>query len=205
MTTETPTAPEPKTTPETPLADPAAKAPETPKQPETPAKATESVVPEKYDLKLPKDSLLDAKDVDAIADFAKANKLPANVAQAILEQKHADREAYVEGQRKMLEDESNKWLEEVKADKEIGGANAAKNIELAKRMAVKFGPEGFEKELDESRLGNHPMFVKMMVRLLKAANFAEDTLVVSGAPPAPPAKDGAKAMYPNMAKQLGRE
>ncbi len=163
--------------------------------------------PEKYDLKPPQDSKLEPKDVDAIAEFAKANKLPANVAQAILERTSADREAYVEGLRNQVQEEQKQWLDEIVKDPEIGGdaEKAAKTAELVKRVHAKFAPPEFAKIMDETGYGNNPGYVKMIARILKAANFKEDTLVVNGTPPGPPPKDPAKAMYPNMAKALGRE
>ncbi len=161
--------------------------------------------PEKYDLKPPKDSKLDAKDVDAIAEFAKANKLPADVAQALLEQKNADREAYVEGLRNQVQEEQKGWLEAFEKDPEIGGAKAKENAQLVKQVHAKFASPEFVKIMEETGYGNNPEYNRMIIRILKAANFSEDKLVVNGEPAKQPVKDPAKAMFPDMAKQLGRE
>lgn len=158
--------------------------------------------PETYDLKLGEGSKLDAKAVEDIAAFAKSNGLSQDAAKALLERENANFEAYVDAvtaqQKAQLEAEQAEWIKTIETDTEIGGANAKKNMELAKRVVEKYGPEGFAKQLDETGLGNHPGLVKLIVRILKAANFSEDTLVA--APTAPPGErlPTTKVLFPSM-------
>ena len=167
--------------------------------------AASSKPPEKYDLKPPKESKLEQKDVDAIAELAKANKLSVNAAQAVLERINADREAYVESLKNELHEEQKQWLEQFEKDPEIGGDKAKHNAELIKRVHEKFASPEFVKLMDDTGYGNNPEYARMIVCILKAANFSEDKLVMNGEPVKAPTKDAAKAMFPNMAKQLGRE
>lgn len=139
-----------------------------------------------YKLTLPKDSLLDQANLDAISEFAKTNKLTNEEAQAILERESATIAAYVDKAQKAAEEAFKKtqgeWLEELKADKEYGGENFGKNAELAKRVVTRFADEAFQKDLEQSGFGNHPGFNRFMLKLGKA--MSEDQLVPPGAPPA---------------------
>lgn len=149
-----------------------------------PAAAADSgkpVVPEKYDLKIPKDSLLKEGAIQRISDFAKSKGLTNEQAQSLLENEDSAIKSFNDG----LIENHNKtvegWVDTVKADKEIGGDGYAKNVELASRVAKKFGDEEFLKDLTKSGYGNHPGLVKMMVRIGKA--MSEDQLVIGGSAP----------------------
>lgn len=165
--------------------------------------------PEKYDIKLPKDSKLDGKVIEDVASFAKANGLSNEKAQAILERESTRFAAYVEEaqaqQMKQIEDEQKAWIEELKTDKEIGGEKLPKTVELTKRFLEKVAPKGMVELLDQTGIGNNPMFIRFVMNAIKAGNFAEDTMV-SGASGGgkdenlPP----EKRVYPKMQEQLGR-
>ena len=133
--------------------------------------------PDKYDLKLSDGSLLKPENVNAITEFAKSNKLSNEQAQAVLDRENANFAAYVDAQKKQVVEEQQAWIKEAKEDEEIGGDNLGKNMELSKRLIAKYGPEGFAKELEDSGYGNYPNLIKFIVRIIKANNFAEDTLV----------------------------
>jgi hypothetical protein len=143
--------------------------------------------PVKFDLKLPEGSLLKPEAVQVVTDFAKANKMTPEQAQAVLERENAN----VMEQKKMLDDLSVKWVGEVKADKELGGDNFAKTAELSKRVIDKFAPELVE-ELEKTGLGNHPGFVRFVYRIGKAMDNGE---FVKGSNPPPPIKSAAEVLY----------
>ena len=142
---------------------------------ETPAAP---VVPEKYDLKLADGSLLNAAHVEGLAAFAKEKKLTQEMAQSVLDREHKAVATFVEKQQQELAQKPETWLNDAKADKEIGGEGFGENTELAKRVLAKFGSDTFKKVLNETGLGNHPELLRVFVRIGKA--MSEDTLVLPG-------------------------
>lgn len=85
------------------------------------------VVPEKYELKPPEKSILDAADLDAIKVEAKALGLTQEQAQRVVEARSA-------GWSKVASD----FLEGAKADSDLGGANFDRNVALAERGLNEF-------------------------------------------------------------------
>lgn len=146
-------------------------------------KKTETVVPEKYDLKLPEKSHLQASDVDKIAVYAKERGLSNEQAQEILNRENEAVGKFIESERSRIEELTQKeWVSQIKADKEIGGDGFAKNIEMAKRAVTKFADQKLIDELEATGFGNHPELVRMLVRVGK--QMSEDSLVLPGARPA---------------------
>lgn len=136
----------------------------------------------KYELKLPDGSILDPAYVDSVVKYAKDKGLTNEKAQDILNQNNEFAAAYEKKQQTDYEARMNAWAEEVKADKEIGGADFEKNSELAKRVIEKFASDDLKSALDTSKLGNYPGLVRMMVKIGKA--MGDDAFIVPGAAPA---------------------
>lgn len=139
-------------------------------------------VPESYDLKLPKDSLIDESRIKEVADFAKSHKLTNDEAQAILERENAFKAAIIDGQQEELAATREKWIEDAKADSEIGGEKFDENIELAKRVVGKYGTPTLKKYLNETGLGDNPEVIRFMARIGKASK--DDEFIHAGAAPA---------------------
>ena len=162
---------------ETPKVE-AAKVPETPAaKPDAPA--AKAAVPEKYELKLPENSTLNAASVEKIASFAKERGLSQDQAQALLEREHSAVKENADKQQESLKTAQNAWLEQAQKDTEIGGDKFKENAELSKRVVERFGSDALKKALNETGLGNHPELVRMIVRIGKA--MSEDQLVLPGA------------------------
>lgn len=123
--------------------------------------------PAEIKLAMPKDSLLDAGAVERIASFAKERGLTQEQAQAILERESGAVAAYAEGQQQTLEKHKSAWVEDLKADKELGGAAFNETVEIAKRVVESFGTEALKKALNETGLGNHPEVVRVFARIGK--------------------------------------
>lgn len=148
------------------------------------------VVPEKYDLKIPDGSTLDAKYVDSIAQFSKERKLTNEQAQAILERDNTLMKSWSEKQAaeaaenarggKAWTERVNKWEADALADKEIGGSkeNLAKSSELCKRVLDKHFDPGIINFLNETGLGSHPLLLKGFAKLGRL--MADDKLVGGG-------------------------
>ena len=100
-----------------------------------------------------------------------------------------------------MEAQEKAWVESVKADKEIGGADFKKNLATAGRAVRLFGGDPLRKLLDETGLGNHPELVRAFFRAGKA--IAEDTVAGSiggGGPKVDPLQE----MYPNSPQMFER-
>lgn len=168
---------------------------------ETEAKTTEqkTVVPEKYDLKLPEGSTLSPAQVDKIAAFAKERGLSNEQAQGVLEREHAVLADYVTGQRAEVTKIQDSWLPAVKADKEIGGEAFEQNVTLAARVLDRYGTAELKKALSDSRYGNHPELVRVFARIGKA--MSEDQLVQAGASASKEKLSLAERLYPNHKKE----
>jgi hypothetical protein len=129
----------------------------------------EKIVPDKYDLKIPDGSLIEPSFLDGIAANAKAQGLSQEEAQAYLDQQSNNLKSYVENR-------SKQWEEQVKADSELGGDGLNQNVELARRVADRFGSDQLKTELNRSGFGNHPELVRLLSRIGKA--MSEDQLVM---------------------------
>ena len=82
------------------------------------------------------------------------------------------------------------WAEQVKADKELGGADFDKKLAVAVSAYKNFSTPELQKMLEATRLGNHPEVIRMFYRIGTA--MSQDTGVAgSGAPVA------KRRIYPN--------
>lgn len=139
----------------------------------------EKVVPEKYDFKVPEGAVgIDAKYLEQVSAYAKEHKLTQEEAQSIVNRDSANFASFVKAQNEQFASEAEKWVETAKNDKEIGGDELNRNVELAKRVVDKFGTDSFKKTLNDTGLGNHPELVRLLVRIGKT--MSEDQLVVAG-------------------------
>lgn len=186
----------PVAAPTTPPEVPPVVAPVTPPAttPETPP-----VAPETYDIKLPDGSRLDPSRVESIAALAKERKLSNEAAQEILTREHEAVEGFAAVQTAAYQKEQEGWATSLKTDKEIGGDNYNKSIELASRVVKQFGTPEFSEALNRTGLGNHPELVRVFARVAKS--LGEDTLVLPGAAPAAGPKDVRELFYPEPSKK----
>lgn len=130
------------------------------------------VVPERYDLKVAADSLLDARDVKRIETIAKTRGLSNEQAQGFLEEQST---AYAA----LVDEQSTAWMSEAQSDKEIGGDAFKQSAELAKRVIDRFGSDSLKRELNRTGYGNHPELIRLFSRLGKG--MSDDQLVLPGA------------------------
>lgn len=156
-------------------------------------------VPEKYELKIPEGSLLEASRLEEIAAFAKAQGFSNETAQAVLERESSAIKAYNESQQAILKEMVEvKWVEQVKADKEIGGEKFRENVELAHRALAHFGSEDFKNELNRTGFGNHPELVRVFAKVGRM--MANDQAVKPGVQTSQK-KSTEDLFYPSEAKQ----
>jgi len=162
--------------------------------------AKAEAVPETYELAAPEGfEKLDEETVAAATPVFKelgltneqANKL-VPVAGEFAKKIIAERDQQFIGQ---IMEQRKSWLEEAKADKEIGGANWDASLADAGRALDRLGfPKGspLRVSLDESGYGNNPELVRLLARAGKA--IGEDTDFVRG--------DAAAAVKPKDDREL---
>ena len=155
------------------------------------AKATEQVVPESYDLKMPEGVELDTAAAEEFTAIAKELKLDQAAAQKLADIGAKMAQRQVEAHAQLVES----WTEQVKTDKEIGGDRLEEILGVARRAIETFGTPELKALLNSSGLGNHPEVVKMAYKVGKA--ISEDR-IVTGAPKGSASNDPAKRLFPNM-------
>lgn len=133
---------------------------------------------ESTDLKLKFPEGLDEKVQKTFTELAKKHGFKSESAQEALDfavkfvtDREAETEAAVKsGREKLL----NEWVEAMRTDKEFGGADIKKNLDIANSAAMKFGGEELIKVLGRSGLNNHPDVVRAFYRIGKA--ISEDSI-----------------------------
>jgi hypothetical protein len=157
--------------------------------------------PDKYELKLADKSPLDKSHMDAVMAYAKEHKLSNEQAQLLLDQRQAAATDFVTRQTAELTAQSQRWADETKADKELGGTNLEATLQAARRGVDKLTPEGHPRreamlELLNGPLGNHPIAVFILSSIGK--HNAEDRgLSLLGGKAPEPAKSWAERAFPN--------
>lgn len=177
---------------------------------ETPVTEAAPVVPEAYEIALPKESPVHPDVLAKVTDVAKSLSLTDSKAvQGLVDLIHAEAVAVMEAQQVALKKGGEVWSQHVArleaealADKDIGGTPERLNASLLKAKAAltEFAPEGFAEFLEESALGSDPRFIKLLVKVKDA--MGEDRLV-SGEQPKPKPKTAAQAIYPNLPSKDG--
>lgn len=148
-----------------------------------------------YTLKLPDESPLDDSAVERIAAKAKERGLTTEQAQELLNHESEAISSYAKAQSEAFKQAVDGWKATIESDKELGGADYAKNAELAKRVVDRFATEDFKKALNETGFGNHPELFRVFFKIGKA--MAEDQLVMPGAQQAPKQRSVEDLLYGN--------
>lgn len=143
-----------------------------------PPSEQKTVVPEKYDLKPPKDSPLSVAHLEKLSSYAKEKGLSNEQAQTLLERESQAVSDFTADLKESQSKLTQTWFDQAKNDKEIGGEAFKQNAELAKRVVGRFGTDEFKKELSKTGLGNHPELLRVFSRIGKA--MSEDQLVIPG-------------------------
>ncbi len=123
-------------------------------------------------------------------DSAKAQKVADYYAGVVKAQAAKDSTAF--------DAQQAKWLDSIKADAELGGANLEANAALTYRAAKHFGGDAFVELLNRTGLGNHPVVFRTFLAVSKA--MAEDRVGGTSKPAGPAQADLYAALYPTMFK-----
>lgn len=151
------------------------------------------VDPEPIKLEAPEGAELPDGLLDGITKYAEENGLTQKQAEAQLNLELSKAQAAQEAHQKQVND----WAEQTKADKDLGGDNFNKTVELAVRARDKFASPEFIQMLDKSGFGNHPEVVRFFKSIGEA--MSEDSHVSGTLPSNTNVSDG-KLFYPSMTK-----
>ena len=156
--------------------------------------AKPDAVPEKYDLKTPEGVPLDEAALAEFEPIAKELKLTNEQAQKLADLHTKRMQETDKANAEQWKQTTAKWADDVKADKELGGANLDTSVRHAQAALNKFGTPELKAQMDATGMGNHPELVRVFARIGKA--MAEDNFIQSG-------KDGvvgdpAKRLFPTM-------
>jgi hypothetical protein len=153
-------------------------------------KATETVVPESYDLKMPEGIELDKTAADEFGAIAKELKLDQASAQKFADVGAKMAQRQVEKHAELVQS----WVEQVKTDKEFGGDKLQENLGVARKALETFGTPELRDVLNATGFGNHPEVIRAFYKMGKAVS--EDRFVKGS--PAGSETDIAKRMFPSM-------
>lgn len=134
--------------------------------------------PETYEFAAPEGAPLGESVVTAFSEVARELNLPQDAAQKVIDKVAP---AIAAHQAAELERASGAWVEAAKSDKEFGGDAFDANLAIARKAVDTFAPPALREMLVQSRLGNHPEFIRMMVQVGKA--MSEDGIVQGKAAP----------------------
>jgi hypothetical protein len=134
--------------------------------------------PEKYELKSPEGTELDAEFAKEYEAAAREAGLPQDKAAKIWDL--GGKAVKRVGEK--LNAEAAKvqagWLEQTQADKEFGGEKLQENLAVAKKARDAFATPELRKFFEDTKLGNHPEVVRLFFRIGKA--LKEDSVVTAG-------------------------
>ena len=151
--------------------------------------------PEKYELKAPEGLTFDEASLASFEGVARELNLSNEQAQKIAEWDAKRMTELNQRQQESWKETTAKWVDDVKADSEIGGKNLDTSVRHAQAALKKFGTPTLMSQMEATGMGNHPELVRVFARIGKA--MAEDTFVTSSTS-GDGQMDPAKTMFPSM-------
>jgi hypothetical protein len=133
--------------------------------------------------------------LDRIAETAKERKLTQEQAQQLVQ----DESDYAKRSIEAFNETTMRWLEEAKADPDIGGAKFDATMARGNAVLDRFADPEFKQTLIDSGLNRHVGLIRMFNRIGEAMEVDQAARRVVSAPPVPrtPEKTGAQSMFPN--------
>jgi len=126
-----------------------------------------SEVPEKYDLKLSEDSILDASRLDEIASIAREQGLSNEAAQDLVDIEEGAVDAHILSLEAQADATHKEWETTIKEDKELGGEHLTETKELCARVVETFGNDELAEMLEATNLEAHPGWVRFAAKIGK--------------------------------------
>lgn len=145
------------------------------------------------DFTMPEGMTLDSVQLEAAAPLFKELGLSQEQAQKLVDFQAAQVQAGQQGQMDAFNQLKNDWVDQAKADPEIGGDKFDENVGIAREALKKFGNEGLTKLLNDFGMGNHPEVIRLMAKVGRLTK--EDNPDDTGNPPSKP-NDHVSVLYP---------
>ena len=146
-------------------------------------------VPDTYTLTAPEGATLDAAGVEMFTPLFKEAGLSNELAQKLVT-------ANATYQAQLAAKQTEAWLAESKADKEIGGDKFDATSKSAQAAFAKFGSPALKEFMEKSGLGNHPEFLRTFAKIGAASQ--EDNTFIKGSG-GQGERTAAEVLYPNQA------
>lgn len=162
------------------------------------AESDEKQAPDDYEaFTLPEGVEMDDGALDKFKPIAKEAGLDQANAQKFIDLYAQAVTDATESQQKVWADTQNDWVNQAKADPEIGGAKFESNLGDAKRALKQFGTPELDEAMALTGAGNHPEFIRLMSKVGKA--ISEDAMIPGRAATGP--KTAAEILYPTMGQE----
>lgn len=153
--------------------------------------------PEKYEFKFDDGVKIDDAIMTEFSGIAKEMNLSQANAQKLANFYAAKMTAHGAAQEAAWAATVKEWGDQVRTDKEIGGANLDANIALARKVLDRHGSPELRQMLDTTGAGNHPALVRLLVKVGK--DMGEDAIQPGGGDNKGSEVSAAKRLYPNHA------
>lgn len=154
-------------------------------------------VPEdgKYELTMPDGVELDQALMDEIAPQFKELGLTTKQAQSLADKFIAAQASKAEAQAQGWAKTVSDWVDQAKADPEMGGAKWDGTVKTASGLVGKFGTPELKEFFNASGAGNHPEMIRFMAKV--GAMISEDNPAISENPGKGRSADSASILYPD--------
>ena len=159
-----------------------------------------SVVPEKYELKLPEGLNLDDKALGELTPVLKELKVTQGQLQGLVEKVYAPMlkkavDASHQESMSMYKEMVDGWKTE---SQKLIGADKNKLANIGKFVSLGNNKDEFQKMLNETGVGNHPVFVKFALEVM--GKFSQDKFTEGIKTGKPDGGIDLNKFYPSMAK-----
>ena len=195
---ETSDAPPPPAAPEVPHAQDAAATPQAAEIPPAPVEQDAAAAPTYSDFRLPQGIEVDPETMNEARALLGELKLPQDQAQKLVDFYTGKIRQFGDAQSQRWVKLNEKWVNDFKADQEIGGDRVNDTVSAATKAMNRFGTPGLREALIMTGAGNHPEIIRFVARVGKA--IAEDRFIVSGGASAVGARSAAEIIYPSQGK-----
>jgi hypothetical protein len=164
--------------------------------------------PEKYEFKAPEGFDLDEASINEVTPVFKNLKLSNDEAQSLVDLYAKISKEAAEAPVKFWKETQQKWLDEVRADPEIGDKIELVKTTVNKALATYLSPTevaNFRHAMNYTGAGNNPTFIRVLYKL--TSQLVEGGEVRGGgpvevrAPNAASRPSAAEAMFPNLAQR----
>lgn len=132
-------------------------------------------------LEKPEDSLLSDADMERIVSEAKEQGLSKEAAQKQVELASDLLKRNAETVTEKHSELSDKWVQQCRDDKEIGGQKFDESVKFANDALKRFATKEFIQSLHETKFGNNPEVVRIFARIGRA--MSPDKTVLPGPHP----------------------